>query len=56
MTNPHEGGSYRRNADGSLTRIEADATAAVESETPVAEPTTETPDAGDETSAKKGKA
>ncbi|MGV1769320.1 hypothetical protein ACQZ6B_04005 [Agrobacterium vitis] len=56
MTNPHEGGSYRRNADGSLTRIDIDAPAAVEVETPATEPTTETTDAVDETSAKKGKA
>ncbi|MUZ73339.1 hypothetical protein GOZ90_11665 [Agrobacterium vitis] len=56
MTNPHEGGSYRRNADGSLTRIDTDAPAAVEVETPATEPTTETSDAGEETSAKKGKA
>ncbi|NSZ48448.1 hypothetical protein G6L63_11060 [Agrobacterium vitis] len=56
MTNPQTGGSYRREQDGTLTRIEANAPVTVESETTVAEPTTETSDAVEETSAKKGKA
>ncbi|WP_234689395.1 hypothetical protein [Allorhizobium ampelinum] len=56
MTNPHKGGSYRRNPDGSLTRIEAETPIVVQPEAPAVETNTETPDAGDETSAKKGKA
>lgn len=56
MTNPHEGGSYRRNPDGSLSRVDADAPVAVDQKTPAAEPITETADVDDETSAKKGKA
>jgi len=56
MTNPHKGGSYRRNPDGSLTRIEAEAPIAIQPEAAAVETTNETPDAGDETSTKKGKA
>ncbi|MVA17642.1 hypothetical protein GOZ94_01615 [Agrobacterium vitis] len=56
MTNPQTGGSYRRNPDGSLTLIEADAPAPIDEEMPADERRTETQDATDETSGKKGKA
>ncbi|MGV1829716.1 hypothetical protein [Agrobacterium vitis] len=56
MTNPQTGGSYRRNPDGSLTLIDADAPTPIDQEVPAAEPRTETQDATDETSGKKGKA
>ncbi|MGV1823731.1 hypothetical protein GOZ89_10655 [Agrobacterium vitis] len=56
MTNPQTGGSYRRNPDGSLTLIEADAPAPIDQEMTAAEPRTETQDTADETSGKKGKA
>ncbi|MDQ0454654.1 hypothetical protein [Rhizobium paknamense] len=56
MTNPQTGGSYLRNPDGSLTRIEIAAFKPAEPEQPAAQPSSETPEAQDETSAKKGKA